>query len=202
MVSPVSSVITCQWEWRRKGGGRDEKNINKTPLEKLPQQLYLLKAPPWGCWLAAGRKRKWKGKKLTWSRGWIKEKWKGEFTNRGPISTGPPSLQGEKGKQIASTVLLMKSHFSFSHPLYSSQDPLFTEWSPSPIISNLTIQWLKRPITSFPCHSPFPSPMVTPRSTTRPPYSLPPCLHFPASRSGLWRWGQKTSCVGYGIICP
>lgn len=96
------------------------KNINKSPLQKLPQQPYLR--------LLVGS---WKKRKMEGEKGdKVKELKEGEMGKRvhyrGPIRTGPAFLQGEKGKQIASTVIFIKSHFEPSHPLCQFQDTLFT----------------------------------------------------------------------------
>lgn len=91
-----------------------------------------------------GREKRWQG--IAWRRNiyghttlnmldliWMKEKWEGEVYHRAPINNGLFFLQGEKEKQLASTVLIK------SHPLYHFQAPLFIVWSPFPIASNLTI---------------------------------------------------------------
>lgn len=104
-------------------------------------------------------------------------------TGARPIRTGPSFLQGEKEKQIASTVLFVKPHFSPSHPLHYFQDPLFMVWSPSSTASNLTIYPLIQEThclisTSWPTSlSPYIHSKIHQKATTQPATpSTPPWL--------------------------
>lgn len=134
---------------------------------------------------------------------WMKEKWEWEFTT-GAHQGGLSFLQGEKGKQIASTVLFI-SPISAPPTLFTISKTLFSWYGLHLLlpVTSLSTHWSKGATASFPHHGPLPfPPTFTPRSTRRPPHSLPPSLHLPASKSGLQRWSLKDWLHGLGIMWP